>query len=72
MKDQLRILEVFLEYSPKAEGHPWGYYDPNAWAAVVDYMVATGQMEKPVDPTGLYTNELLADINAAPRPRRSE
>ncbi|MEP9352439.1 ABC transporter substrate-binding protein [Xanthobacter sp. KR7-65] len=67
VKDQLRILEVFLEYSPKAEGHPWGYYDPKAWTAVVDYMVATGQMEKPVDPAGLYTNDLLADINAAPK-----
>jgi len=67
VKDQLRILEVFLEYAPKAEGQPWGYYDPKAWTAVVDYMVATGQMEKPVDTTGLYTNDLLADINAAPK-----
>lgn len=64
VKDQIRILKVFLDYSPKTEGKPWGYYDPKAWATVVDYMVATGQLEKPVDTAGLYTNDLLEEINA--------
>lgn len=71
VKDQLRILAVFLDYAPQTEGKPWGYYDPKAWTAVVDYMVATGQMERPVDPTGLYTNDLLAEINA-PRKLQSQ
>ncbi|TCT04623.1 ABC transporter substrate-binding protein [Aquabacter spiritensis] len=69
VKDQMRILQVFLDYAPKAEGKPWGYYDPKAWTDVVDYMVATGQMEKPVDPTGLYTNDLLTSINETPKSR---
>lgn len=64
VKDQLRILAVFLDYAPKADGKPWGYYDPKAWTSVVDYMVATGQLEKALDPTGLYTNDLLDAINA--------
>lgn len=67
VKDQLRVLHVYLDYAPKPEGQDWGYYDPAAWQSVVDYMVATGQLEKPVDPTDLYTNDLVADINAAPK-----
>ena len=62
--DQVRVLKVFLDYAPKQEGKSWGYYDPAAWKAVVDYMVATGQLQTPVDPTNLYTNDLLAEINA--------
>jgi len=62
--DQLRVLKVFLDHSPQTVGKPWGYYDPAAWKSVVDYMVATGQIEKAVDPSGLYTNDLLAEINA--------
>jgi NitT/TauT family transport system substrate-binding protein len=67
VKDQLRVLQVYLDYAPKPEGQAWGFYDPKAWKAVVDYMVATGQLDKPVDPTDLYTNDLVADINAAPK-----
>lgn len=64
VKEQLRVLKVYLDYAPQSPGKPWGYYDAAAWKSVVNYMVATGQMDKPVDPTLLYTNELLADINA--------
>lgn len=64
LSEQVRILKVFLDYSPKKDGKPWGHYDPAAWKSVVDYMVATGQMEKPVDPTNLYTNDLLDEINS--------
>lgn len=62
-KEQLRVLKVFLDYAPQAPGRPWGYYDAAAWKSVVDYMVATGQLDRPVDPKPMYTNELLADIN---------
>lgn len=64
IKEQLRVLKVYLDYAPQAAGKPWGYYDPAAWKSVVDYMVATGQLEKSVDPTPLYTNDLLTDVNA--------
>lgn len=62
--DQERVLKVFLDYAPKRDGKPWGYYDPAAWKSVVDYMVATGQLQSPIDPTNLYTNDLLTEINA--------
>ncbi|WP_164919630.1 ABC transporter substrate-binding protein [Hansschlegelia zhihuaiae] len=68
-KDQERVLASFLADAPKPDGQPWGYYDPKAWTAVVDYMLATGQLDKAVDPAGLYTNDLLADINGPSRPR---
>lgn len=64
IKEQLSILKIFLDYSPKPEGKPWGYYDPAAWKSVVDYMLATGQIQSPVDPTNLYTNDLVEQINA--------
>jgi NitT/TauT family transport system substrate-binding protein len=61
--DQLRILKIFLDYAPQTSGKPWGYYAPKAWTSLVNYMVETGQLEKPVDPTPLYTNELTKEIN---------
>lgn len=64
VKDQQRILVVFVDYTPKADGTPWGYYDPKGRTSVVDYMVATGQLDKALDPTGLDTNDLLDAINA--------
>lgn len=64
VSDQERVLAVYLDYAPKKNGKPWGYYDPAAWKAVVDYMIATGQLTGTVDPTNLYTNDLLAEINA--------
>ncbi|MDO8301405.1 ABC transporter substrate-binding protein [Lacisediminimonas sp.] len=72
-KEHLRVLKVFLDYAPQTPGKPWGYYEPSAWKTVVDYMVATSQLEKAVDPAGLYTNDLIGEINdmrvadAAPR-----
>ncbi len=61
--DQVRILRTFLDYSPHTPGKPWGWYDSDAWRAVVDYMVAGGQLERALDPSGLYTNALLDEIN---------
>ena len=62
--EQVRILAMFNDYAPKTPDRPWGWYDPKAWQAVVDYMVAGGQLDRAVDPTGLYTNALLDEINA--------
>lgn len=62
--DQLRILAKFNEYAPQTPGKPWGWYEPAAWKAVVDYMVASGQLPQAIDPSPLYTNDLLEQINA--------
>jgi NitT/TauT family transport system substrate-binding protein len=64
ISDQLRILAKFNEYAPQAPGKPWGWYDAAAWKGVVDYMVASGQLPQAIDPSPLYTNGLLDQINA--------
>ena len=61
--DQVRILAKFIEYAPQTPGKPWGWYDAAAWKAVVDYMVDSGQLTQSIDPSSLYTNDLLDDIN---------
>jgi NitT/TauT family transport system substrate-binding protein len=61
--DQARILDKFIEYAPKTPGKPWGWYEAAAWKAVVDYMVASGQLAQAIDPAPLYTNDLLEEIN---------
>ncbi len=63
VSDQLRILAKFIEYAPQTAGKPWGWYDAAAWKAVVDYMVASGQLTESIDPSNLYTNDLLDEIN---------
>ena len=61
--DQIGILAKFFEYAQPTPGHPFGWYDPAAWAAVVDYMLSSGQLTQSVDPSILYTNDLLDEIN---------
>ncbi len=63
VKDQIGILAKFFEYSQPTPGHPYGWYDPSAWSSVVNYMVASGQLPESVDPSVLYTNDLLGEIN---------
>ena len=65
---EIDVPEMMASIIVETKGKPWGYYDPAAWKSVVDYMVATGQMEKPLDPTNLYTNDLLEEINAPASP----
>jgi NitT/TauT family transport system substrate-binding protein len=45
----------------------YGLYDPAAWQAYVDFMLAEKELEQPVELASLYTNELIADINAFDR-----
>lgn len=63
VSDQRRILAKFNEYAPQTPGKPWGWYDAAAWKGVVDYMVASGQLPQAIDPSPLYTNDLLEQIN---------
>ncbi len=63
VKDQIGILAKFFEYAQPSPGHPYGWYDPSAWSSVVNYMVSSGQLPESVDPSALYTNDLLEEIN---------
>jgi len=45
------------------QGGQFGLYDPAAWQAYVDFMLAEAQIEKPVAIDTLFTNELVAEIN---------
>jgi NitT/TauT family transport system substrate-binding protein len=47
---QLRTLKVFFEYSPRPANGLWGSYDNTAWAAIVKYMLDSGQSEHAIDP----------------------
>jgi NitT/TauT family transport system substrate-binding protein len=60
---QLRTLKVFFDYSPRPTNGLWGSYDRAAWAAIVKYMLESGQSERAIDPTLMYTNDLIAEIN---------
>lgn len=63
VKDQIGILAKFFEYAQPTPGHPHGWYDPAAWTSVVNYMVSSGQLPASVDPSILYTNEFIDEIN---------
>jgi NitT/TauT family transport system substrate-binding protein len=41
------------------EGHPYGWMSDKNWAVSVDILLKTGQVEKPIPPERLYTNEFL-------------
>ena len=64
VKEQLRVLKVFHDYSPKPASGKWGEYTEEAWKGIIGYMTNTGQIDTPVDPASLYTNDLVVEINA--------
>jgi len=41
------------------EGHPYGWMSEKDWAVSVDILLKTGQLEKPIPATGLYTNDFV-------------
>lgn len=41
------------------EGHPYGWMSEKSWAVCVDILLKTGQIEEPIPPERLYTNEFL-------------
>jgi len=41
----------------------YGLYDPAAWQAYVDFLLAEKEIAQPVDIATLYTNDLILDIN---------
>lgn len=42
-----------------SEGHPYGWMSEKDWAVSVDILVKTGQLEKPIPATSLYTNDFV-------------
>lgn len=41
----------------------YGLYEPARWQTYVDFMLSEKVIEKPVDITTLFTNDLVAEIN---------
>ncbi len=58
-----RVLKVFHDYSPKPASGKWGEYTKESWEGIIRYMTNTNQINTPVDPASLYTNDLVKDIN---------
>jgi NitT/TauT family transport system substrate-binding protein len=42
-----------------SEGHPYGWMSEKDWAVSVDILLKTGQLEKPIPATSLYTNDFV-------------
>jgi len=63
IKEQERILKVYLSYGPKPENGPWGSYTPESWKAAMQYMVGAGLITAPVPADRMYTSALLQQIN---------
>jgi NitT/TauT family transport system substrate-binding protein len=42
-----------------SEGHPYGWMSDKDWAVSVDILLKTGQLEKPIPTSGLYTNDFV-------------
>jgi NitT/TauT family transport system substrate-binding protein len=65
VKDEATVLSVrYRHYSKDALGTGrFGDIPLSEVSAVQDYMVATGQLEKKLDPKEYYTNDLIDQIN---------
>ena len=61
-KALLKETLALHQLPPEANGK-WGYQRPEAWKAVHDYLVKSGQLAKPVDVVKAYTNEYIGAIN---------
>lgn len=62
-KRGLHILEVRSEFLEKGDDEKWGEFQPQAVADLVDFMEETGEIEPGLDPSELYTNEFVDEIN---------
>jgi NitT/TauT family transport system substrate-binding protein len=65
MDDALHVLEAINKNLRLRDyqGGQYGKYDPGAWQAYVDFMLAEKVLEQPVDVNTLFTNELIEEIN---------
>jgi NitT/TauT family transport system substrate-binding protein len=58
----LRETLALHQLPPEANGR-WGFQRPEAWKAIHDYLLKSGQLSRPVDVTKAYTNEYIGAIN---------
>lgn len=57
---KLQWLETVPRLHTKnTEGRPYGWMSDKDWGVSVDILLKTGQLEKPIPPQGLYTNEFV-------------
>jgi len=65
MTDTLFVLQARLKNLKLRDyqGGLYGKYDPAAWQAYVDFMLAEKVLDRPVDIGTLYTNDLIDEIN---------
>jgi NitT/TauT family transport system substrate-binding protein len=61
--EKLKATLAMHELPAEAHG-VWGYQREDAWRAVEDYLVDSGQLEKKVNVTDAFTNRYLDQINA--------
>jgi NitT/TauT family transport system substrate-binding protein len=57
---KLQWLETVPRLRTKnTAGHPYGWMSEKDWAVSVDILLKTGQLEKPIPTSGLYTNDFV-------------
>jgi NitT/TauT family transport system substrate-binding protein len=57
---KLQWLETVPRLRTKnTEGHPYGWMSDKDWAVSVDILLKTGQIDKPIPTSGLYTNDFV-------------
>ncbi|SPT58130.1 MULTISPECIES: ABC transporter substrate-binding protein [Actinomadura] len=63
---QVKVLKVRLDGMNIAEGEkgPWGRMDPAAVTGTVKFMTTAGLIDKEFPATDIYTDDLIAKINA--------
>ncbi|WP_129664132.1 ABC transporter substrate-binding protein [Phytoactinopolyspora endophytica] len=65
MANDLSILQRRMEgsYSLEPDESQWGSHQDGTWQVFVDYMVESGQIQGDVDVDGLYTHDLVDEMN---------
>jgi NitT/TauT family transport system substrate-binding protein len=63
MRQALHVLKTRLSFVDLEPGAKWGQLPPAAAADFVAFMRATGALTSDLDPTTLYTNQFVDEIN---------
>ncbi len=63
MKQALNIVKTRMQYLEIEPGTKWGEMPAGSAAAMVDFMRANKQIEGPLDPKDLYTNQFIEGAN---------
>jgi NitT/TauT family transport system substrate-binding protein len=67
LRDAMHVLQRNIElWKPIADPRPWGAFDVADWTTALDFLGLDSSVNiKSADPAKLYTNDLVADVNAA-------